>query len=81
MRNRYPGPCYRCGMHVQVGEGHFERVRGKGWRVQHADCAIRWSGKPAPTKAEARSARERSLGEYEPDQRAGFLPCNSSIGS
>lgn len=40
MRNRYPGTCYRCGGHVEKGEGHFERHQGD-WRTQHADCAIR----------------------------------------
>lgn len=27
MRNRYPGICYRCNKLVEVGKGHFERVR------------------------------------------------------
>jgi len=40
MRNKYPGMCYRCGKSVGVGQGHFEKVIGNGWRVQHADCAI-----------------------------------------
>jgi hypothetical protein len=40
MRNKYPGVCYRCGKQVEKGEGHFERHKG-GWRVQHADCAIK----------------------------------------
>jgi hypothetical protein len=55
MRNRYPGVCYRCGERVEPGEGHFER-HGIGWRTQHADCAIQWRGKAAPTKTEARAA-------------------------
>lgn len=60
MRNRHPGRCYRCGMTVMVGAGHFERHDSPGgkWRVQHADCATRWRGKPAPTMAEARAAHE-----------------------
>ena len=60
MRNRDPGICYRCGETVAVGEGHFEKhqtASGK-WRTQHADCAIRWRGKPAPTMAEAKAARQ-----------------------
>jgi hypothetical protein len=59
MRNAYPGTCYRCGERVEAGEGHFERhptASGK-WRTQHADCAIRWRGKPAPAMAEAKAAR------------------------
>lgn len=44
MRNKYSGTCYRCGKRVEVGDGHFERVPGKGWRVQHASCAIRYRG-------------------------------------
>ena len=39
MRNKFGGPCYRCGQWVKKGEGHFERHKG-GWRVQHASCAI-----------------------------------------
>lgn len=48
-RNAYPGPCYRCGATVQSGDGHFERFRG-GWRVQHADCAIKHRGTPDPAR-------------------------------
>jgi hypothetical protein len=44
MRNKYPGTCYRCGKHCAAGDGHFERVIGKGWRVQHASCAIEHRG-------------------------------------
>lgn len=40
MRNKYPGTCYRCGNPVAVGDGHFER-HGRGWRTQHAACAIK----------------------------------------
>jgi hypothetical protein len=36
MRNKYGGPCYKCGERVEPGTGHFERVPGHGWRVQHA---------------------------------------------
>ena len=56
MRNKFPGQCYRCGDRVEIDEGHFEK-NGSSWRVQHADCAIRWRGKPAPTIAEAKAAR------------------------
>lgn len=41
MRNKYPGYCYRCKEFVEKGAGHFERVKGQGWRVQHAECAIK----------------------------------------
>ena len=44
MRNRYPGTCYRCGDIVAVNDGHFERVPGVGWAVQHADCARAYRG-------------------------------------
>ena len=43
MRNRQPGLCYRCGRWCAEGEGHFEK-NPKGWRVQHADCAIKYRG-------------------------------------
>lgn len=60
MRNKYPGTCYRCGTTVDAGDGHFERHEsgfGK-WRTQHASCAIKWRGQPAPTTAQALQARE-----------------------
>lgn len=41
MRNKYPGICYRCGQMCEKGAGHFERYKGS-FRVQHAECAIRW---------------------------------------
>jgi hypothetical protein len=43
VRNKYPGKCYRCGQPVGPGDGHFERYN-KGWRVQHAGCAISHRG-------------------------------------
>jgi hypothetical protein len=43
MRNKYPGICYRCGKRVKPKEGHFERYFS-GWRIQHADCAIKYRG-------------------------------------
>lgn len=48
MRNRFPGPCYRCRTTVEVGDGHFElrhprQVVGK-FRLQHWDCAIFYRG-------------------------------------
>lgn len=43
MRNKYPGYCYRCGGFVDRGKGHFERKNGY-WRIQHADCAIKYRG-------------------------------------
>ena len=51
MRNKYPGICYRCGLAVAVGDGHFERL-GKTWRVQHASCAIEHRGTPDPAREE-----------------------------
>lgn len=45
MRNQFPGTCYRCGNSVPAGEGHFERSPvSRGWRVQHAECAIAFRG-------------------------------------
>lgn len=43
MRNRFEGTCYKCGCHVPVGYGFFERVsfreHGRKWRVQCVKCA------------------------------------------
>lgn len=45
MRNRYPGVCFRCGLRVEKGAGHFQRDRKTGsWLTQHADCAIKYRG-------------------------------------
>ena len=43
MRNKYPGTCYKCGRHVPVGFGFFERVdykknNGSRWRIQCVKC-------------------------------------------
>ncbi|MBC2303409.1 hypothetical protein [Listeria booriae] len=43
MRNKYYGECYRCGKGCNPGAGHFERYKGS-WRLQHADCAIKYRG-------------------------------------
>lgn len=34
MRNKFGGDCYKCGLLVAVGTGHFERHKGR-WRTQH----------------------------------------------
>lgn len=45
MRNKFGGWCYRCNKWVEKGQGHFERIpAGGGWRVQHAECAIKFKG-------------------------------------
>jgi hypothetical protein len=46
MRNKYPGICFRCGKRVEPRQGHFERAWGGAdrWRVQHAECAIKYRG-------------------------------------
>lgn len=47
MRNRYAGICYRCKTKVEVGEGHFEKIKEtwNSWRTQHASCAIEYRNK------------------------------------
>ena len=35
MRNEFGGHCYKCGLWVEKGTGHFNRKNGK-WRVHHA---------------------------------------------
>jgi len=37
MRNRFAGPCADCGERVEVGQGHFERRRGR-FVVRHVRC-------------------------------------------
>ena len=36
-RNAFEGICYRCNKTVVVGDGYYERYKGK-WRTQHASC-------------------------------------------
>ena len=59
MRNRYPGTCYRCGSHVAPGAGHFEKIPGSGWRVQHATCAIKFRGCPDAVTLERNAMQRR----------------------
>lgn len=48
MRNRFGGTCYRCGKYIEAGDGHFEALAmsksRRKWRVQHAECAIKYRG-------------------------------------
>lgn len=41
-RNRYAGTCYKCGVYVPAGYGHFERIHGQSfpkWRIHCVKCA------------------------------------------
>lgn len=35
-RNDYPGVCFRCGLPVGAGQGHYRRDRGR-WLVHHVN--------------------------------------------
>lgn len=71
MRNRYPGICYRCGKNVEVGAGHFEKVPYKGWRVQHAECAIEFRGKPDVVTLERNRMNSRRRRIIDEDRAKG----------
>lgn len=60
MRNKFPGPCYRCDGWVPAGEGHFERIGGR-WRVQHATCAIEHRGTTDEVREALRAAKDEQL--------------------
>ena len=60
MRNKFPGTCFRCGQWVAEGAGHFERT-GRTWRVQHAECAIKFRGQPEPVRDALRQGRLERL--------------------
>ena len=77
MRNEHPGTCYRCGLPVAVGDGHFEMVSknqkrrlgdvigGAKWLTQHASCAIEFRGTDVHFKLaleELDENRQRLLG-------------------
>ena len=49
MRNKYPGICYRCGLLVNVGDGHFERYN-HSFRVIHAECVLKQRQEKAENK-------------------------------
>ena len=65
MRNKLPGPCFRCEDIVEPGDGYYQRVKiaGKwGWHTQHKTCALRWrDAAQAPTVVAAKWAREMDL--------------------
>ncbi len=53
MRNKYEGICYRCKKIVLAHAGHFEKIPYEErqikkvwakWRLQHAECAIKYRG-------------------------------------
>ena len=79
MRNQFAGTCYRCGETVEAGAGHFEKTPfPRGWRVQHAECAIKFRGthvgKPGETEQreawQQRRLQERAQGTGKRAQRA-----------
>jgi hypothetical protein len=71
VRNKFPGPCYRCGKTVEAGEGHFERF-GRVWRTQHATCAIEFRGVPdlERQKMNARNQAVKTAGTGKSARRA-----------
>lgn len=40
MLNKAPCPCVRCGEIVKTGDGHFVKIPGKGWKVEHGMCPV-----------------------------------------
>jgi len=55
MRNRFAGPCYRCGKTVAPGQGFFEKPDAKRlerlklglhvkWLTQHKECSVKYYG-------------------------------------
>ena len=61
--NKYTGQCYRCGELCYAGEGHFERIPGIGWQVQHLGCAIAYRGTKVG-KGEPPGPRPDRLGRF-----------------
>lgn len=64
MRNRYPGTCYRCGGVVPAGAGHFERQFG-AWKVQHAECAVKYRGTDVGVDLEAKARQKEWLAKRQ----------------
>jgi hypothetical protein len=69
MRNQFAGTCYRCGERCEAGQGHFERVPGKGWRVQHAGCARLYRGKKGPAQTPSNPSTPSSPAASEDQSR------------
>lgn len=65
MRNRYPGVCYRCNTRVEAGEGFFERSENRGWKVQHAGCAIKFRGTDVGVDLVAKERKRTYLAERQ----------------
>jgi hypothetical protein len=40
MLNRAACLCVVCSERVEIGDGHFIKIRGKGWAVQHGQCPV-----------------------------------------
>jgi len=40
MLNKAAVPCVRCGETVEIGDGHFVKIAGKGWKVEHGSCPV-----------------------------------------
>lgn len=59
-RNQYVGTCYRCGLTVEPGTGHFERHEGK-WRTQHAYFGARGAVTCADAKGKARKVASEKV--------------------
>lgn len=65
MRNRFPGTCYRCNTHVPAGAGHFERSEKGGWKVQHAECAIKYRGTDVGIDLAAKERKRQYLADRQ----------------
>ena len=65
MRNQFDGTCYRCGLPVKAGTGHFEMIRrehrvpgGPKWRTQHCYHTHKGGVTCAMAKADAKPAED-----------------------
>lgn len=79
MRNKYGGPCYRCGEYVKPGEGFFERgvnrrldrlgfpkrhfLRNRDYICQHATCAEEHKGTNFSSIKDKNPYKERMTNE------------------
>ena len=55
-RNKFKGTCYKCGLIVEAGTGHFERHNGT-WGIQHALH-------PGDGRVTCKMAYKQTLAEY-----------------
>ena len=75
LRNRYPGPCVRCGERVEAGAGVLELLGPLGRELWHGECRAAdvrdvMAGRRAPGARPLRAPRGRPATPRRDEQPA-----------